>query len=824
MQLVSATPVCFLTKMSSNEALARRRPELGEVIRFLILSAAAVAVMSPFLTSRSIGGVDAFWYANMVRGATDQIAAGHFPVPVGEGQSAWNGGVHPFRSAPVYPLLAVLWDLVTLGRLGEFSLQHLTALTSALAGTLGFYLAASKAIPGRRWAALAFALLYLAAPSWLGILVNVEDYMSYMAFAAMPLVLYGNARSTLGSDGRGYVPLGAGLALVWMCHPPIALLACVTTVFIQAGAAASRGFAPWKGLVACAAAFAVLSAYYFISMSELPRASQDNPMVVESLQILALALAFIGLGQSALRPRHTGWVACTLLGAVVVGVDSRPWLIWISVSAVFWIAAVAVFHRRASFDLPRHAFSVLFACSLLGAGVSEVITGPTHPDAFATALKFLVVNTQYLRGLLLPLPTPFGGLPVLQLGWGLDLALAAGALSLFGRRPLGAKLFFAASLGLFICFVRVPLVSDFLVGYFPGNLASMSGFPLGLRITPVIASFSAMAGFLWVATLPEATGRSATTLGVLAILVAWSGIQASRFDVLARGVLSTASRDDIVLRPENLALSRYAYDLMHLPDYYSNGVTDPRIESRLLDDSGRILAGPEEAARALEARGVQRIRLVCVPNPAERWFDITPAVTVGPGEHLLLRFEFDPGRIYNGYLIMTSEHGYREYHLPDSGLAMAFGIGGSRTTVLSMWNSGKSVEHYHLSVSREPGNDIDVHGGLFANLSVSKFEPDALPIRLESLSPYRATVSTATGGWLETFRLYLPGYRAWVDGRPVPVVKSAEALAEVKVPPGMHTVELLFVGTTKLALAAALSAAGWIALCLIWMRRAWLGA
>jgi hypothetical protein len=546
-------------------------------------------------------------------------------------------------------------------------------------------------------------------------------------------------------------------------------------------------------------------------------------MAVESLEILAVALAFIGLGRSALRPRDLGWAACILIGSLIVGAESRPLLIWISVSAAFWIVAVAVSHRFASFDFNRHAFTLLFSCALLGAAAAEVITGPTHSDAFSTALGFLAANTRYVRELFLPLPTPFGGLPVLQLGWGLDLALAAGTLSLFGRRPLGAKLFFAASLGLFICFIRVPLLSDFLVGYFPGNLASMSGFPLGLRITPVIASFSAMAGFLWVATLPQSKGGSIATIAAMSALVVWCGFQAHRFDDAAGSISSSKSRDDISLRPENLALSRYAYALMRLPDYYSNGVTDPRLESRLVDDSGRTLAGPEQVARVLEARGVQQVRLVCRPSLSDRWFEITPAITVGPGEHLLLRFEFDPSRSYNGYMIMTAEHGYREYHLPDSGLAWAFGVGDSRSTVLSLWNSGASTEHYNLSVSREPGNDIDIHGGLFANLSISRVEPGVLPVRLESLIPYRASVSTPTGGWLETFILYLPGYRARVDGNVVPVKMSGEGLAEVRVPPGTHSVELRFVGTTKLWLAATLSAVGWIALTLSWLRRAILG-
>jgi len=785
----------------------------------LILTVAALAVMSPFVTARRIGGVDALWYAYMVRGVTDQIAAGQFPVPVGQGEFAYNGGVHPFRSAPVFPMLAAVWDILTLGRLGAFALEHLTALTSALAGALGFYLGAAKLMPRRRWAALAFALLYLTTPAWLSEVVNVEDYMTYMAFAAMPLVLYGNARSVLESDGSGYVPLGAGLALIWMCHAPIAFLASLATLFIQAGAAVQRGISQWRGLAACLGVFAVLSAYYFASMSELPGGAEGGAMAPEIRAVLGLALFFVGLARWGLRPRNAVWLGCALLGGILVAVASRPWLTWISCSAALWVAAVITARFFRAFDLPRNAFTVLFICSLLGAAAAEAILGPSHPGSFGPALDILAANTADLAGLLKPLNVPAGGLGLSQLGWGLDLAVLAGAISMFGTRPLAAKVFFGGALVLVMSVVRVPLVSDFLVGYFPRNLVAMCGIPLTLRVMPVVAGFSAMAGVLWLATLSASSRLLRPAATALAALAVWGCLQATRFVDAGHKITGTAAQSEDIMRPENVSLARYAYFLMHLSSYYSNDVTDPRLETRLLDASGNVLHGPMQAARDLEARGARRIRLVCSPIGSPRWFNIGPGFTLAPGEHVLLRFEFDPNRSYNGYLFFYAENVYREYHLPDSGLDKAFGVGGTRTSVLSVWNSGDQPEHYTMAMSREAGNDLNAEGGLFANLSISEYDPKALPIALKSLIPYRASVSTGSGGWLETFILYLPGYRAWIDGSPVSVGKSSESLAEVFVPPGTHSVELRFVGTTRLWLAALVSAAGWIALCLIWLTK-----
>jgi hypothetical protein len=806
--------------MLSNVASTQRRPSGIEVFRVLVLVVAAVAVTSAFLTPYRMGGVDALWYAYMVRGITDQIASGHFPVPMGEGICAWNGGIHPFRSAPVFPVVVALWDAATLGKLGPFTLQHLAVLTSSVAGTIGFYVGARKIMPDRRWAAAAFAFLYLATPAWLSIVNNAEDYMSYMAFAAMPLVLYGNARSTLGNDGRGYVPLGAGLAIVWMCHPPIAFITSITTLFIQVGAATSRGFGAWKGMIACAVTFAVLGAYYFLSMSELPPSSTGVRLPSEMVTVLALALFFLSLGRWAVNPRNLGWLVLALAAAWAVGHASRPWLLWIAASAFYWFVAAAMARWVIRFPLSRHAFPIMFACGLLGAATVEAILGPNHPGIFTPALLTLATNTATFPACLSPLPWPLESIGLIQPGWALDLMIVAGALSLIAARPLGAKAFFAASLGLCLCYVRVPLVSNFLDGYFPAELTAMCGIPLGLRIMPVIASFAAMAGVLWLATLPPRSRWAPPVLAILALSVGWSGWQATRFVRIGHAVTSGKGQTDQILMPENVALARYAYDLMHLPAYYSNGVIDPSLETRLLDGTGSILVGPDQEEEALEAAGVRHVRLECKPIPNSRWFDVVPDITLGPGEHVLLRFEFDPRRAYNGFMILTAEHLYREYHLPDSGLDKAFGIGGSRTHVLSLSNTADTAEHYHFSVSREPGNDVNANGGLFANLSIAKYVPDALPVRLESMIPYKATVSSATGGWLETFVLFLPGYRATVDGIPADIAKSDESLNKILVPPGTHTVEIHYVGTLRLWLSAVVSGAGFLAFGLLWLKAA----
>jgi hypothetical protein len=76
----------------------------------------------------------------------------------------------------------------------------------------------------------------------------------------------------------------------------------------------------------------------------------------------------------------------------------------------------------------------------------------------------------------------------------------------------------------------------------------------------------------------------------------------------------------------------------------------------------------------------------------------------------------------------------------------------------------------------------------FAHYELREYDPAALPVRLESLLPYRARVTSGTHALLETPRLAIPGYRALVDGAPVPIRTSPDGYVAVPITPGSHEV------------------------------------
>jgi hypothetical protein len=173
-------------------------------------------------------------------------------------------------------------------------------------------------------------------------------------------------------------------------------------------------------------------------------------------------------------------------------------------------------------------------------------------------------------------------------------------------------------------------------------------------------------------------------------------------------------------------------------------------------------------------------------------------------------------------LIWSSTHGYREYHLPDAGLALAFGAEAPNSRVVVLGNSGDTAETYRLTYSRQAGNTVGGKDDLLANVIVSRYDPARAAVRVDELMPvYRVTATLPAAGWIETSRVCLPGYRATLDGQTVELRRSHRGLAMAAAGAGLHRLELRYVGTTTLWLALAVSALTWIGGG-AWVIRRWL--
>jgi hypothetical protein len=807
-------------------AAARGHQKTVETPRLIVAGAAGVWAMLPFFTDRLVGGVDARWYAYMLSDFVTQWRAGVFPVFVGQGELAFNGGVHPFRSAPFFQYWAGLWDLLTLHVLSAVALQHLAAIAIALGGALGMYAVLTDLAPARRWLASGVAVIYVTSPAFLAPIYLADQYMTYMTVATMLPVIYGNMCIFQGRVGRGWPWVGAGLTLVWLSHPPVAILCTLTTAALQGGRLllADLPAREWRLAAGGAILFLLLSCFYFTSMAEVPSpvASSARSM---ALQLAGAGLAVIGVARGVVWRQRWAWPVL-VLGLGLLGWTQPAWLKAMVIAAVMAGIAAGMARRRRWFEPRAHGWLLLAGALLLAGLLTPLVWGGPFPEeSLDKQLALLHRYAGWLPNFFLPVAPSLDRPSDYQPGWGVWVLLVGLAWSALGGRSLRSQLSLGVVVALVISFLRVPVLSDFWVAYMPRSLVAMVAFPLTNRLLPPLAAFTCVGGFLG---LTELAARRVVAYrvfcGLLLALGGWGVWQAWPF--LHHGWWATRLRQDTValFRTENAVLDRYAYDLMRIPPYYSNGKTDPRLESRLFVRTKGFRIGPDEIARQMEAVDGREFLLTTAVEPtAPLWLNLAPVITLAPGEHLLLRFEFFD-KDYRGWLVLRSEHIYRDYILPDSGWPLAFGVGKGRSKVLSLWNSGESPEEVHLSVQRSDPTTAGKAFGDFARLHVSHYSPELAPVRTLSWIPYRAEVDLPASGWLETPRAYLPGYEATVDGRPAPASESPRMVVRVPVAAGRHVVEVRFGGTRVFWFTWWVSAAAWLSLIGWSARRAFAGA
>jgi hypothetical protein len=459
----------------------------------------------------------------------------------------------------------------------------------------------------------------------------------------------------------------------------------------------------------------------------------------------------------------------------------------------------------------------MFGALLVGAAVVQGWMGTALPAANLSTQEGLRVNHSHALDFFRPVKADLSTEGNFQPGPGSWLVLMILAWAFVRHGAVAVKMFFIVGVLPLFALVRIPLVSDFLLNYAPNGLIPIVSFTMPIRILPVMSAFLAMGGVVYFAALPDKDkgGWECRILPTALVLMLALGLcQVPFFVFRGWSMTDSRTRSEDRFRPENALLERFAYDLLPHPEYLSHGVVDPWLQARILDTTGQVVIGPDETARLMEKSHFEKVQLTARLDPNyPAWIHLAPDIVIKPGERILLRFEFDPKINYAGWLIWTAAHGYREYHLPQSGFAQGFGTQSLNSRVVSLSNSTEQPAIYHLSMPKESGNTVSVDGGFFADVVRSHYQPAEALIRVDSLQPYRVTAKLLEPGWIETSRVWLPGYQAVLDGKPIEHKPSHRGLTMVSAQPGKHQLELRYVGTTKL----------WIAFCvtvltaLIWI-------
>jgi hypothetical protein len=466
--------------------------------------------------------------------------------------------------------------------------------------------------------------------------------------------------------------------------------------------------------------------------------------------------------------------------------------------------------------------ALLFA---LAAGYLFVSVKTLQVGSIATEVA---VTLESIRGafpaMLFPVSDTADRLSDYQLGWGLGAALMLAAACAIRPRRARATLVFAACV-LFFLLLPIPWINEAIWRALPQVIRDITDHWPMQRFYVIMAGLVVVAAADALAKL-DRSHRVWARISVVVLFVgaAWSFREGVKFIIRGEWIVFPIKQAGAQLQLNNAILTRYAFNPFDgVPPYYSHGYVDPYLENRVLGpDRSAVLASNVAAARPPDAAA--QIPLSGIYDGA-RTESLAPKFGIAPNVRYAVRFEAH-GALGSGSLLVTGTSVLREYFMPDSALGMvhrvptdAFGLQPGSRNFFPLWTSqpGTDVVEFRYVFDVPPKNPPPAD---FARLYLQPYAPSGLPIKVTSWIPYRAAVAIgAPGAWLETPRLYVPGYEATINGLPAPVVRLRSGLVAVGLQPGNNDVVLRYAGPWSLRAAYWIAILTWAAVIMVIVQR-----
>ncbi len=194
----------------------------AEALRLGLLTLVCLGISGPFINDQGLGTGEATNYSLAVADTVIQARAGLFPVHVGQTEYAFNGRVHPLRTAVYFTHVPALLDAITFRQLSFWGLQNLSLALSLWLGVFVLYGCLRRAVSQTPWLSFALAMLFGSSPGLLAPAYGMDLYMTVTAAPFVVLAIFGATQSYSARTFSSYGWMAIGLAGTWLAHPPVA--------------------------------------------------------------------------------------------------------------------------------------------------------------------------------------------------------------------------------------------------------------------------------------------------------------------------------------------------------------------------------------------------------------------------------------------------------------------------------------------------------------------------------------------------------------------------------------------------------------------------
>ncbi|MDY3563360.1 hypothetical protein R5W23_004862 [Gemmata sp. JC673] len=550
-----------------------------------------------------------------------------------------------------------------------------------------------------------------------------------------------------------------------------------------------------------------------------------------------------GLARGARRGDGTA-AGCLGGGTALVWMCHAAIALWLSVGGALFVAALAA--RRGRFwhtvrfaALAGAAFAVLSAWYFATVFSMELhrshgMTEAPEPPAGlyrATGPKFADDLTRNVRasvpGAYLPLGDRFEPMSYFQLGYGLLGLLGFAAGVALRERVPALRAFVGAALGLLVLLHPLAGLTWHVWANLPRTFGVTGPWPMQ-RFYVLLAGLGAFAGALAVERVLS-RGRAALAFTVaaphaaprrhvlparaaLAAVVLVVGTGYSLHQAQKVRALGFRARDPdpvpAVSRPENQSLRAHNWLTVHDPRTTPDRVTvgDPLLYNRVLDADGvAVLAANREAA----GRGtpVPFVPAVALPFRADAGTSVRPLLTARfeSERRYLLTLRVTSQNVSEGAaLVVRGATLRREYRPLDN-------TGRPQTVRVTLWTSAPGADEVQVSLASAPADPAAPATLSIDGIELTRYEATDLPVRVDALHPYAATVRTDRPARLETHLEFVKGYEATVNGARVEPAPSPDGMLTVPLAEGDNEVRLVYRGTPAARAAFVVSGLGWLA-------------
>lgn len=410
-----------------------------------------------------------------------------------------------------------------------------------------------------------------------------------------------------------------------------------------------------------------------------------------------------------------------------------------------------------------------------------------------------------------------------QVGLAALLLLAAAAILYPRIRTAGAGALGLATIAVLPLILPIPGWSEWFWSHLPPVVIQATNIWPGQRLIPVLIFlivFFAAAVFRHV-TIPSLGHWLKLTVPIGLVLLAWSGYQGARLVNSARQPIAMGIHSQRLLALHNVVLSRYSFSPFEFaPSYFSHGYIDPVFEHRLLSPDGTVIAhnGAATAHRGATAETDDLLasgEFEAVNDNGSIYYRIQPKLELAAGE--LIALHITPLAAQdNAVLQIAGPRLFREYMLPDSGVGInvppapppnGFGTTPTSSRVISLFNPGPGPEQVELTVIAPERATTPSYP--FAQFELWRYRRSDLPAAVQSWVPYRVITDAQTPSYLETPRIWLPGYRARINGQTVQGERSADNRVMFRIPAGHADITIKYVPPLLLEVHYWITVAGW---------------